>query len=164
MSDNVGLLKSDFWDRFISLGGNIKFLETFFKLHKSDTDSGMWSKLKSLSSSPFEDMKNLLKPPSERHFEVSSVEKVALVHLQTREKPGTRLIFGHTHVPFVDPKYLLANSGSWVNNEDNYRTYLEIQKGEIHLRHVNADKNYNIIDISDMTETNHFKRHAGEQT
>lgn len=42
-----------------------------------------------------------------------------------------RLVFGHTHRPFVDGS--VANTGSWVSNAQVRNTYLKIENGEMSL-------------------------------
>ena len=147
MSDNVGEVKSDFWSWITSIGTDFKFLENFFRFHKNEASSDILTKLKALGPSAFADMENLMKTPSDRNLNVASVEKAALDHLIKYH--DDKLIFGHTHVPFVTPENNLANSGSWLNNETTYNTHIEIKEGQIRLF---QDE----IDI-----TNKFTRHAG---
>ena len=42
-----------------------------------------------------------------------------------------RLVFGHTHRPFVDGT--VANTGSWVSNAQVRNTYLKIEEGKMSL-------------------------------
>lgn len=52
-------------------------------------------------------------------------------------RPGEKLVFGHTHRPFVDDTGAVANSGSWVgvSTPDRPRnTYLKIDGGRMELR------------------------------
>ena len=57
------------------------------------------------------------------------VEKKAAQSVQT----GQLLVFGHTHRPFVSPTQNLVNTGSWVNDEETYNTYVELDGKNIRL-------------------------------
>ena len=48
-------------------------------------------------------------------------------------KPGEVLIFGHTHVPFVNKEENVANCGSWVKDANPYDTYVELSDGKPRL-------------------------------
>jgi predicted phosphodiesterase len=48
-------------------------------------------------------------------------------------KPGEILIFGHTHVPFVNKEENVANCGSWVKDANPYDTYVELSDGKPRL-------------------------------
>jgi len=43
------------------------------------------------------------------------------------------LIFGHTHVPFVNKSENVANCGSWVKDASTGDTYVELTNGKPHL-------------------------------
>jgi UDP-2,3-diacylglucosamine pyrophosphatase LpxH len=48
-------------------------------------------------------------------------------------KAGEILIFGHTHVPFVNKAENVVNSGSWVKDANPYNTYVELSNGKARL-------------------------------
>jgi len=48
-------------------------------------------------------------------------------------KPGEVLIFGHTHVPFINKAENVVNSGSWVKDAAIYNTYVELSGGKPRL-------------------------------
>ena len=48
-------------------------------------------------------------------------------------KPGEVLIFGHTHVPFMNKEENVVNSGSWVKDSKPYDTYVELTEGKPRL-------------------------------
>ena len=48
-------------------------------------------------------------------------------------KAGEILIFGHTHVPFVNKAESVVNSGSWVKDANPYNTYVELSNGKARL-------------------------------
>jgi predicted phosphodiesterase len=51
-------------------------------------------------------------------------------------KPEEVLIFGHTHSPFISENKMVANSGSWVTDNEFHNTYIKINDlGEINLCH-----------------------------
>lgn len=52
-------------------------------------------------------------------------------------KPDERLVFGHTHGPFINEEKTVANTGSWVNEleEKKYQnSYIEINNGVMELK------------------------------
>jgi len=48
-------------------------------------------------------------------------------------KPGEVLIFGHTHVPFINKEENVANTGSWVKDAAITNTYVELTGGKPRL-------------------------------
>ncbi|MGP8070480.1 MAG: UDP-2,3-diacylglucosamine diphosphatase [Candidatus Bathyarchaeia archaeon] len=48
-------------------------------------------------------------------------------------KPGEVLVFGHTHVPFINKAENVANTGSWVKDSNPYNTYVELTDGKPRL-------------------------------
>jgi predicted phosphodiesterase len=48
-------------------------------------------------------------------------------------KPGEVLIFGHTHVPFINKTENVANTGSWVKDAATHNTYVELTGGKPRL-------------------------------
>ena len=61
------------------------------------------------------------------------VEKKAAQSVQK----GQLLVFGHTHRPFVSPTQNLVNTGSWVNDEETYNTYVELDGKNMRLMRFN---------------------------
>ena len=52
-------------------------------------------------------------------------------------KPADRLVFGHTHGPFINNDKTVANTGSWINElpkKEYQNSYVEISKGEMELK------------------------------
>ena len=52
-------------------------------------------------------------------------------------KPDERLVFGHTHGPFINKEKTVANTGSWIDElkEKKYQnSYVEINNGEMQLK------------------------------
>lgn len=52
-------------------------------------------------------------------------------------KPDERLIFGHTHGPFINSDKTVVNAGSWTSelkNKDYQNSYVEIKDGNIDLK------------------------------
>jgi predicted phosphodiesterase len=53
-------------------------------------------------------------------------------------KPDERLVFGHTHGPFINKDKTVVNTGSWVNelmNPEYQNSYVEIEDGVIELKY-----------------------------
>jgi UDP-2,3-diacylglucosamine pyrophosphatase LpxH len=48
-------------------------------------------------------------------------------------KPGEILIFGHTHIPFINKAENVVNTGSWVKDSDPHDTYVELVAGKPRL-------------------------------
>jgi UDP-2,3-diacylglucosamine pyrophosphatase LpxH len=52
-------------------------------------------------------------------------------------KPDERLVFGHTHGPFINREKTVANTGSWVDELDSIEyqnSYVTITEGEMELK------------------------------
>jgi UDP-2,3-diacylglucosamine pyrophosphatase LpxH len=52
-------------------------------------------------------------------------------------KPDEKLVFGHTHRPFINNDKTVVNTGSWVDelpSKEYHNSYVEISKGEIKLK------------------------------
>jgi UDP-2,3-diacylglucosamine pyrophosphatase LpxH len=52
-------------------------------------------------------------------------------------KTDERLVFGHTHGPFINNEKTVANTGSWVNelpNKEYHNSYVEISGGTMELK------------------------------
>ena len=63
---------------------------------------------------------------------IQDVEKRAARSL----RKGEVLIFGHTHIPFVNKKETIVNTGSWVKEKEDrpHNTFVEIAAGKISLQ------------------------------
>ncbi|HEY3273171.1 MAG TPA: UDP-2,3-diacylglucosamine diphosphatase [Methanocella sp.] len=51
--------------------------------------------------------------------------------------PGEKLVYGHTHKPFINEDKTVANTGSWVDEGPGDRprnTYIRIEEGRMELR------------------------------
>ena len=86
-----------------------------------------------------ERIEHIRKPPHERNdfdkVQELAVSKGAYVLLGMR--PGEKLIYGHTHRPFINEEKTVANTGSWVDEGPPDRprnTYLVIQDGRMELK------------------------------
>ncbi len=81
------------------------------------------------------------RPPAERES-VSAAEDLAnspARHLLLGMEAGDRLVYGHTHRPMVSADGLVANSGSWIGEGDESRTYLVIEDDTVALRRWGRD-------------------------
>jgi UDP-2,3-diacylglucosamine pyrophosphatase LpxH len=89
-------------------------------------------------------IEHIKKPPHERN-ELDKVRELALskgVYVLLGMKPGEKLVYGHTHRPFIDEENTVANTGSWVDEgpPDRLRnTYLMIENGKMELRQFGVD-------------------------
>lgn len=76
--------------------------------------------------------------PPEQRLVYPDIRKEALSKLQALN--GGKLIFGHTHEPFVNDAQTLANTGSWCQptgargTKLHYNTFLEISPNTIELK------------------------------
>lgn len=173
LNDNLGHIRSEFWDTFQSMIKNLKglfkinenrkefLLETLnfpktksLDLADEELESHLDDYIKKLEPDAMNLAKYLVTPAKERlepsntiELEIDSRSPVNLfgkkgpnydqveknAYHNDNIKNGKRLVFGHTHKPFVSSDCLLANSGSWVGTEDIHNTYLEIDGNDIRL-------------------------------
>jgi UDP-2,3-diacylglucosamine pyrophosphatase LpxH len=113
MSDQGGAVENQIWTDFNSLNNIFSKIEpTFVK-----TD------IAAITA-------RLHRRPEERLTD--SLDKINSMACQ-QAKPGEVLIFGHTHVPFVNKKENVANTGSWVKDSKPYDTYVELTDGKPRL-------------------------------
>ena len=113
-SDEAGQVRSDFWDLLTSSGQTLESIKYFIELH--------------LTKEKY--LQHLLTPPKDRlSTTFGEVEKRAAESVSA----GQLLVFGHTHRPFVSPTQNLVNTGSWVNDEETYNTYVELDGKNVHL-------------------------------
>lgn len=83
----------------------------------------------------------LRRPPGERES-VGAAGDLAdspARHLVLGMEHGDRLVYGHTHRPKVSKDGLVANSGSWIGEGDDSRTYLRIEDDRVALRRWGRD-------------------------
>ena len=113
MSDQGGALESNLWTDFNSLN-NI-----FSKIEPSFMKADLAAITKRLHQRPEDRLKG-------------SLDKINLTACNA-VKPGEVLIFGHTHVPFINKAENVVNSGSWVKDAAIYNTYVELSGGKPRL-------------------------------
>jgi UDP-2,3-diacylglucosamine pyrophosphatase LpxH len=97
--------------------------------------SKLWNTFKSVSKDEVDQLK--LKPSDREemenlyHFATSPAK-----YLFLGMYPDEALIFGHTHVPFLDKQHNIANTGSWVDEYGKklQNSYIEIIDGEMELK------------------------------
>ena len=113
MSDTGGALENHIWTDFNSLNSIFSKMEPSFV--KTD--------ISAISE-------RLHKRPEERlQGSIDHINSTACKAVN----PGEILIFGHTHVPFVNKEENVANTGSWVKDSNPYDTYVELTEGKPHL-------------------------------
>jgi UDP-2,3-diacylglucosamine pyrophosphatase LpxH len=113
MSDTGGALENHIWTDFNSLNSIFSKIEPSFV----KTDIAAISE-------------RLHKRPEERLQ--GSIDRINSTACKS-VKPGEVLIFGHTHVPFVNKAENVANSGSWVKDSNPFDTYIELKDGKPRL-------------------------------
>lgn len=88
--------------------------------------------------------KKLKKPPEKRKS--WKIQKATTTHMDSLEafacskvrniflglQRDEKLVFGHTHNPFIDED--TANTGSWVKNGPVHNTFIEIENGKMKLK------------------------------
>jgi len=113
MSDTGGALENNLWTDFNSLNS------IFSKIEPSFVKADIAAVAERLHRSPEDRLKD-------------SLDKINLTACQ-QVKPGEVLIFGHTHVPFVNKAENVANCGSWVKDSNPHDTYIELTDGKPRL-------------------------------
>lgn len=84
------------------------------------------------------------RPPHER-ASIDQVHELATskgVYVLLGMHPGDKLVYGHTHKPFINNEKTVANTGSWVveGPADRPRnTYVLIENGQMELRRFGID-------------------------
>jgi predicted phosphodiesterase len=115
MSDETGDIESNIWNILTHESG-------FLEEPKSVANK---ERLK-------QQIHNLQRGPEERLTDIL----LGLVEQKACEdvKANQVLVFGHTHVPFVNKKENVANTGSWVTDAPaKYNTYVELTNGKPRL-------------------------------
>ena len=113
MSDKGGALEDHLWTDFNSLN-NI-----FAKIEPSFLKEDIAALAERLQRRPEDRLKDSLSQISSRAC--------------NEVKPGEVLVFGHTHIPFVNKAENVVNSGSWVKDAAIYNTYVELSDGKPRL-------------------------------
>jgi UDP-2,3-diacylglucosamine pyrophosphatase LpxH len=113
MSDKGGALESNIWADLPSVS-NI-----FSKLEPSFVKADIAALTQRIQRSPEDRLKESL----------NQIYSAACKEV----KPGEVLVFGHTHVPFVNKAENVANCGSWVKDANPYDTYVELTEGKPRL-------------------------------
>ena len=113
MSDQGGALESNLWTDFNSLNS------IFSKIEPSFMKADLAAITERLQRRPEDRIKD-------------SLDKINLTACK-EVKPGEVLVFGHTHVPFVNKSENVANTGSWVKDAAIHNTYVELSDGKPRL-------------------------------
>jgi UDP-2,3-diacylglucosamine pyrophosphatase LpxH len=113
MSDTGGALESNLWVDFHSANTILSKMDPSF----IKTDLAKVAQ-------------RLHQRPEDRLKE--SLNKINLTACKDA-KPGEVLIFGHTHVPFINKTENVANTGSWVKDAATHNTYVELTGGKPRL-------------------------------
>ena len=106
--------------------------------------SNLWDIIQDLGSK--RRFMDLNKVPHERKT-IDNIEKFAKskgVYMLLGMRPDEKLVFGHTHKPFISEDRTVANTGSWVNetaNKQSQNTYVKISNGQMELKRFD-EKNF----------------------
>jgi UDP-2,3-diacylglucosamine pyrophosphatase LpxH len=120
MSDKAAPLEEHLWTDFNSLNSIFSKIEPSFV--KAD--------LAAIAG-------RLQRPPEDRlRGSVAQINSTACKQV----RPGEVLVFGHTHVPFVNKAENVANCGSWVKDSNPHNTYVELSGGKPRLFIFGAQK------------------------
>jgi len=128
MSDQGGALENHIWTDFNSLNS------IFSKIEPSFVQADIAAITERLRHRPEDRLQGSL-----NRINATACSQV---------KPGEVLIFGHTHVPFVNKAENVVNSGSWVKDSSPYDTYVELTDGKPRL-FVYGDQKREITDRTD---------------
>jgi UDP-2,3-diacylglucosamine pyrophosphatase LpxH len=114
MSDSEGAVEDQLWTDLHSLNNIFSKIEPSFV--RKDID-GLIDRVR--------------RRPEER-LQGSSLNQINAKACKTAQ-PGEILVFGHTHVPFVNKAENVVNTGSWVKDANPHNTYVELIGGRPHL-------------------------------
>lgn len=136
LSDGAGKIRSDFWKWITSRRDVLECIKEIIRKYFPRTSEASLNQ----ESLAREYLQMLMLPPNERlankrevtaewtlpfrRVEVNAAESV---------KEGEVLVFGHTHRPLISRDGKIANTGSWVSDEDTPYTYVEIDGTAIRL-------------------------------
>jgi len=121
MSDDVGDFESGLWAELTRGWSNPKYV--LFEIFQSWQKIGMRKTADRLQQGPEVRFSGL------NQYLLDSINKQACDSVG----PGEVLVFGHTHVPFVNKSENVANCGSWVKDATRYDTFVELTGGRPHL-------------------------------
>jgi UDP-2,3-diacylglucosamine pyrophosphatase LpxH len=113
MSDAGGALESHLWTDFNSLNN------VFSKIEPSFVKADIAAISERLQRRPEDRLKDSL----------SRINSTACQQVKQNEV----LVFGHTHVPFVNKAENVVNTGSWVKDSSPFDTYVELSGGKPRL-------------------------------
>ena len=102
-----------------------------------------WDTLKRFPSEPKSALMSMMQPPEKRirnfnkHNVIDPIMDLAGAktrHFLLSIRPDQYMIYGHTHVAYVDDKNMVANTGSWGFGEDRGLEYIEIIDDKVELK------------------------------
>jgi UDP-2,3-diacylglucosamine pyrophosphatase LpxH len=110
MSDEIGGFESEVWDMLTKKGGSLyKVYPLIFEkrsVHKT--------------------VQELLRKPKDRvTVTTDDIQNKACSEVE----PGEILVFGHTHVPFINKSGTVVNTGCWMMDEPIHNTYVRLEAG-----------------------------------
>jgi UDP-2,3-diacylglucosamine pyrophosphatase LpxH len=103
----------------------------------------LWDTLKRFPSEPKSALRSMMEPPERRigkynrHNVVEPIMKLAAAktrHFLLNVRPDQYLVYGHTHLAYVDNKNKVANTGSWGFGDKKDLEYIEIDNDRVKLK------------------------------
>jgi UDP-2,3-diacylglucosamine pyrophosphatase LpxH len=121
----IGKIESTIWSAL-----HLRFTAKMFTVVGSITRPPE-DRMKGPHPSPEDRMKPLVKPRNKiEELAMSQLARGMLIGGESNET----IIFGHTHSPFISGDKMVANSGSWVTDNDFHDTYIQIDNnGDVNL-------------------------------
>jgi len=107
MSDEIGGFESEVWEILTKKEGSLHNVYPFIFDKRSNRQL----------------VQELLRKPKDRvTVTTDDIQKKACSYV----KPGEILVFGHTHVPFINEKGTVVNTGCWMMDEPIHNTYVRL--------------------------------------
>ncbi len=88
---------------------------------------------------------DMLKAPPQERVKIDRIYDLAISrgrYILLGMRPGEKLVYGHTHRPFISEDRMVANTGSWVDElsrEKSQNRYIRIEGGRMSLRSFDVD-------------------------
>ena len=169
-SDFAGNLRSDFWKKLLALRPDIskEIGRLINKIRAKKSNRRVVAETSSatcdMESLKIEYLEILMASPNKRknykNKELTAIRPEIANPLHSVAENAARsvnkgevLIFGHTHLPFVNDDHRLFNTGSWLEDESDPYTFVSIEGEKVCLMQFN-EKN----EATDITDLDHFKQ------
>jgi len=118
MSDEEGYMEDDVWGLVTKSWSEISYFFSTILLFRKRQVKSITTQLR---DSPETRLKDKIHDVDRRAYEAQG------------GKPNEILVFGHTHLPFINKQENVVNSGSWVTDAAVRNTYVELSEGKPRL-------------------------------